>query len=192
MPSENLDGGGKCSTLASKTGCNAHEKKGRVIMKRLIGILLVVLAVFCFVACDSDNPSPSGSASMPDEKVMTQYSNVMSDADSLLYLMHMSEPPAEYEDLVVKFEWQDRDTVVLKEGETAEGYSSGYLYSSVWIRSNDEGYEVDAEYNDGTSSHSIYLKNTLSADGVPQISIEFDGVNYYIDASTLPGGYPSN
>ena len=161
-------------------------------MKRLIGILLVFLVVFGFVACDSDNPSPSGSAAMPDENVMTQYSNVMSDADSLLYLMHMSEPPAEYEGLVLKFEWQDQDTVVLKEGETAEGYSSGYLYSSVWIRSNDEGYEVAADYNDGTSNHSIYIKNTRTSEGVVQISIELDGVSYYFENSMGPGGYPSN
>ena len=84
MPSENLDGGGKCSTLASKTGCNAHEKKGRVIMKRLIGVLLVILVVFCFVACDSDNPNPSGSASMPaDENVLAVFQNVMGDLEQL-------------------------------------------------------------------------------------------------------------
>ena len=52
-------------------------------MKRLIGILLVVLAVFCFVACDSDNPSPSGSAAMPaDENVLAVFQNVMGESRS--------------------------------------------------------------------------------------------------------------
>lgn len=47
-------------------------------MKRLIGILLVVLVVFCFIACDSDNPSPSGSASVkPDTGVEEQIGKVL-------------------------------------------------------------------------------------------------------------------
>ena len=53
-------------------------------MKRLIGILLVVLVVFGFVACDSDNPSPSGSAAMPaDENVLAVFQNVMGDLGQL-------------------------------------------------------------------------------------------------------------
>lgn len=192
MPSENLDGGGKCSTLASKTGCNAHEKKGRVIMKRLIGILLVVLAVFCFVACDSDNPSPSGSSSMPDENVMTQYSNVMSDAQFLIDLRSNPDRTEQEEVIASKFDMPlEEDTIRLKEGETVTGLSHN-VYSAVLIKYNNNVFEVDAEYNDGTSNHSIYIKNTRTSEGVVQISIELDGVSYYFENSMGPDGYPSN
>ena len=116
-PLKTLTEGGKCSTLASKTGLNTHEKKGRVIMKRLIGILLVVLAVFCFVACDSDNPSPSGSSSMPDENVMTQYSNVMSDAQFLINLRSNPDRTEQEEVIASKFDMPlEEDTIRLKEG----------------------------------------------------------------------------
>lgn len=161
-------------------------------MKRLIGILLVVLAVFCFIACDSDNSSPSGSSSMPDENVMTQYSNVMSDAQFLIDLRSNPDRTEQEEVIASKFDMSlEKDTIRLKEGETVTGLSHN-VYSAVLIKLNNNVFEVDAEYNDGTSNHSIYIKNTRTSEGVVQISIELDGVSYYFENSMGPDGYPSN
>ena len=60
------------------------------------------------------------------------------------------------------------------------------------LKYNNNVFEVDAEYNDGTSNHSIYIKNTRTSEGVVQISIELDGVSYYFENSMGPDGYPSN
>ena len=168
--------GGKCSTLASKTGCNAHEKKGRVIMKRLIGILLVVLVVFGFVACDSDNPSPSGSASMPaDENVLAVFKNVMGDLGQLF-----GSSPEAMEILKTKFDLNESTmTYTLKANQTVEGPISGFVYTYAVVRNG--SMEADVKYSDGTSNHSFHF-----VIGNDSLSIVYDGSSYYVDSTMAP------
>lgn len=129
---------------------------------------------------------------MPDENVMTQYSNVMSDAQFLIDLRSNPDRTEQEEVIASKFDMPlEEDTIRLKEGETVTGLSHN-VYSAVLIKYNNNVFEVDAEYNDGTSNHSIYIKNTRTSEGVVQISIELDGVSYYFENSMGPDGYPSN
>ena len=143
--------GGKCSTLASKTGLNAHEKKGRVIIKRLIGILLVVLVVFGFVACDSDNPSPSGSASVkPDAGVEEQIGKVLS-------AFFEASPKGEQTNYEY---WNSDQTKMIKDYNA----SNGYVILEGTGQVSNEDVSTDYGMKSSTTGNILYKESSSAAE----------------------------
>lgn len=150
-------------------------------MKKLACILLVVLVVFGFVACDNDNPSPS-EAIPATEGVMTAYIAVESDVMELFG--DVSQEALDF--LAANFDHDESaKSYSLKAGKTVTGPVSKYKYSYAVVKNG--GMDADVRYTDSTGEHSLhYVLTGQSA------NITYDGTNYYVDSSMVPEGYPVN